>query len=63
MPKIDSGAVQALATNIIIPEVLSIIRALRGGDGALPTDAEVIAKFNADADAIVAKADAFLASA
>jgi len=58
--KADPQLVQAVVTQVLIPEILGIIRAHHASTGELPTDEQVIAKMNTDADAIVAKGEAFL---
>lgn len=53
----------ALFEKIILPELMAFIRARVAQTGQVPTDDAVIAKLNADADLVIAKGEAFLASA
>jgi len=56
----DSQLLQAVITQVAIPEIMALIRAHHAQTGQLPTDAEVIAKFNLDVDEAIAKGEAFL---
>ncbi len=52
----------ALLQQVLIPELLAVIRAHYNATGHLPTDAEVIAALGADADAGIATGQAWLAA-
>lgn len=52
----------ALLQQIIIPEVVAVIRAHHNATGQLPTDAEVLAALGADADKGIAIGEAWLAA-
>ena len=55
----DPNAVIAVV-NTILPEVLSFIRSFHKATGNLPTDDEVIAQMNLDADRVTAISDKWL---
>jgi hypothetical protein len=57
----DPSLIQTLVTQIAVPEILNFVRAHHATTGELPTDAEVEAHMQTHADAIVAKAKAFVA--
>lgn len=52
----------AILQQSVVPELLNLIRQHHATTGELPTDEEVIAKFNVDVDAAIAKGEAFLKS-
>ena len=52
--------IQPLVTNVLIPEIGAIFRALANRNQPPPTDAEVLAALNLDADRYVAIGQAFL---
>ena len=52
----------ALLQQVVIPEVLAIVRAHRNATGKMPTDAEVLAALGADADSGIAIGEAWLAA-
>lgn len=45
----------------LVPELLQWIRGFHAASGTMPTDAQVIAQFNTDADRVVANGTAWLA--
>jgi hypothetical protein len=51
---------QAIITQFVAPEILAIIKKHHETTGTLPTDAEVIAQLNTDADALIARGQEFL---
>lgn len=52
----------ALLQQILIPEVIAVVRAHHNATGALPTDAQVMAALGADADKGVSIGEAWLAA-
>lgn len=46
----------------LVPELLQWIKGFHAANGTMPTDAQVIAQFNTDADRVVANGTAWLAS-
>lgn len=48
--------------NIILPEVFAIIRAHRNATGQDPTDVQVLAALQLDANRVISVGEAFLAS-
>lgn len=58
----DPSLLAALITQVLIPEISAIIRAHRNATGRMPTDAEVMAALQGDADAGIAIGSAWLAA-
>lgn len=59
----NTGAIiGSVLQNIILPEIFAIIRAHHNATGNLPTDAEVIAALQLDADRVISVGEAFLTS-
>ena len=56
----NSALVTALLTQVLIPEVMTAIRAHRNATGKMPTDAEVLAALDLDADRVIAIGEAWL---
>ena len=57
----NSALVTALLTQVLIPEVMTAIRAHRNATGGkMPTDAEVLAALDLDADRVIAIGEAWL---
>lgn len=56
-----AALLSAIVTQVVGPEIMNIVRAHFAATGELPTDAEVIAKLNLDADATIARGEAFVA--
>lgn len=50
----------AVTSQVIVPELLALIRAHHAATGEIMTDEEAIAKLNLDADTAIAKGEAFL---
>ena len=53
---------QAIVTQILVPELMKWLRERQANGQPLPTDAEVIAKLDALATAVIAEGKGFLAS-
>lgn len=52
----------ALLQQVVIPEVTAVVRAHHNATGNLPTDAEVLAALNIDADKGITIGEAWLAA-
>ena len=57
---IDKNLLTALLQQVVIPEVLAVIRAHHNATGQMPTDAQVIAALGQDADKGIATGQAWL---
>jgi hypothetical protein len=55
-----AGLLAPIITQILIPEIAAVIRAHHNATGNMPTDAQVIAALNADADRYIALGQAWL---
>lgn len=62
MDKQTSSLITALITQVAVPEILAFVREHHGQTGELPTNEQVIAKMNADADGVIQTGDAWLAA-
>lgn len=51
-----------LVNNILVPEIVGIIRRHHASTGEVPTEEEIKAQMNVKADALIAQADAWLAA-
>lgn len=58
----NSNMLAALLQQIVIPEVIAVVRAHHNATGNLPTDAEVLAALGADADKGISVGEAWLAA-
>jgi len=54
--------IQALIQQVLLPEIMTAIRAHKNATGKLPTDAEVLDALTSDAENGIAVGDAWLAS-
>ena len=52
----------AILQNVVIPEVIVAIRSHFNATGQLPTDAQILAALNLNADRVVAIGESWLAS-
>jgi len=57
-----SPALLQLLLNTVVPLVATAIRAHKNATGKMPTDAEVMAALDIDADKFIAEGEAFLQS-
>ncbi len=57
-----SPALLQLLLNTVVPLVATAIRAHKNATGNMPTDAEVMAALDIDADKFIAEGEAFLKS-
>lgn len=57
----DPTLLAILVKNVVLPEVLVAIRAHQNATGQMPTDEQVIAALNTDADRYISIGQAFLA--
>lgn len=58
----NPALLQAILTEILVPEIAAVIRAHHNATGAMPTDDQVIAALGTDADRYLALGTAFLAA-
>jgi hypothetical protein len=58
----NPALIAALLQQVVIPEILAIIRAHHNATGNLPTDAQVIAALATDASGVISTGSAWLAA-
>lgn len=58
----NPALIAALLQQILIPEIVAVIRAHHNATGQLPTDAQVIAALSSDADKGITIGEAWLAA-
>lgn len=56
----DKNLLAVLLKDVVIPEVLAVVRAHMAATNAVPTEAEVLAALQIDADRLAAVGQAFL---
>ena len=59
-PKVDSQFLAILINNIVVPEIVNLIKAHHAQTGQLLTADEIKAKLNVDADAVIAQGQQYL---
>jgi hypothetical protein len=55
-----SAVVSSLITEVAVPEILAFVRRRHQETGALPSEADVRAHLEADANAVIARGEVFL---
>jgi hypothetical protein len=57
----DATLIATIVRDVVVPEVLVAIKAHHNATGQWPTEAQILAALNADADRVIAVGQAFLA--